>query len=69
MERVYVPLRRTYDIFKEKFGYCTDDETLFQMAIKALNDIVGPNGLVLTFLVFGTYLRINQNFLPLPNIV
>ena len=27
------------------------------MAVKALNDTIGPNGLVLTLLVFGTFPR------------
>jgi hypothetical protein len=31
------------------------------MAVKALNDTAGPNGLVLTLLVFGTYPRINAD--------
>ncbi len=39
------------------------------MAIKALNDTAGPNGLVLTLLVFRAYPRINQDLPLLPNIV
>ncbi len=30
------------------------------MAVKAVNDTAGPDGLVLTLLVFGTYLRITK---------
>jgi hypothetical protein len=30
------------------------------MAIKAINDTVGPNGLVPTLLVYGAYLRISN---------
>ncbi|KAK5637234.1 hypothetical protein RRF57_012946 [Xylaria bambusicola] len=39
------------------------------MAVKALNDTAGLNGLVLTLLVFGAYPRINQDSPPSPNIV
>jgi len=30
------------------------------MAIKVVNDSVGPNGIVLTLLVFGIYLRLTE---------
>jgi hypothetical protein len=30
------------------------------MAVKAINDTTGPNGLVPTLLVYGAYLRINN---------
>ena len=69
MEKIYVFLKKAYDIFKKKFGHCTDNKTLFQMAIKALNDTAGPNGFVPTLLVFGAYFRINYDLLPLLNIV
>jgi hypothetical protein len=32
-----------------------------QMAFKAINDIASPNGLILTLLVFGAYLRIVES--------
>ena len=36
------------------------------MAVKALNNSIGPNGLVLTLLVFSTFLRIlDSNILVL----
>ncbi len=31
-----------------------------QMAVKAVNDTTGPNGLVLTLLVFSAYLRMTN---------
>jgi hypothetical protein len=33
---------------------------LLQIAVKAINNTVGPNGLVLTFLVFGSYLQLTN---------
>ena len=36
------------------------------MAFKALNDTVGPNGLVPTLLVFGAYLRMIELDAPSP---
>jgi hypothetical protein len=32
-----------------------------QMAFKAINNIASPNGLILTLLVFGAYLRIVES--------
>lgn len=69
VERAHPPLRRSYDILKAELGDHTGDETLLQMAIKALNDTAGPNGLVPTLLVFGAYPRINQDSPPSPDIV
>jgi len=38
------------------------------MAIKAINDTTGPNGLVPTLLVYGAYLRISNLGPPTPSI-
>jgi hypothetical protein len=69
VERAHAPLRRTYEILKAEIGYCTDDDSLLQMAVKALNDTAGPNGLVPTLLVFGSYPRINIDSPPSPDII
>ena len=34
------------------------------MAIKVLNNSIGPNGLVLTLLVFGAFLQISDSDIP-----
>lgn len=39
------------------------------MAVKAVNDTAGPDGLVPTLLVFGAYLRMTAESPPLPSIV
>ena len=38
------------------------------MAVKAVNNTAGPNGLVPTLLVFGAYLRISNLDPPTPSI-
>src|SRR5262249_19255990 len=58
VERSHGPLRRTFDILHKEIRDCTDDHTILQMAVKALNDTAGPNGLVPTLLVFGAYPRV-----------
>jgi hypothetical protein len=68
IERAHRPLERSYDILQKEIGHCTDDETILQMAIKALNDTAGVNGIVPTLLVFGAYPRINQDSPPSPDI-
>jgi hypothetical protein len=37
-----------------------------QIAIKTINDLVGPDSIILILLVFRTYLRITNNSLLLP---
>jgi hypothetical protein len=39
------------------------------MAVEAVNDTAGPNGLVLTLLVFGAFPRITELDAPTPSIV
>jgi hypothetical protein len=39
------------------------------MAIKTINNLAGPDGIILTLLVFGAYPRITESFTPLPSII
>ena len=39
------------------------------MAVKAINDTAGPNGLVPILLIFGAYLRMTSADPPSPSIV
>ena len=39
------------------------------MAVKAINNTAGPNGLVPTLLVYGAYLRISKLDPPTPSII
>jgi len=39
------------------------------MAFKAINDSVGPNGLIPTLLVFGAYLYMVESDVPNPTVI
>jgi len=43
-------------------------ELALQIAVKAVNNTAGPNGLVPTLLVYGAYLRISNLGPPAPSI-
>ncbi|EED15826.1 conserved hypothetical protein [Talaromyces stipitatus ATCC 10500] len=64
VERYHTPLRRAYNIILSELGASVDKEIILQMAVKAVNDTVGPDGLVLTVLVFGAYPRMTYNSPP-----
>ena len=67
VERYHVPFRRAYKIIREEYPSASRELAL-QTALKAVNDTVGPNGLVPTLLVFSAYLRIVDTSLPSPTI-
>lgn len=69
VERAHAPLKRVYNILRAELQSSVDDEAILQMAIKALNDTAGPNGLVPTLLVFGAYPRIATDSPPSPDLV
>ena len=52
VERYHEPLRRSYRIIRSE-APDMDPESALQAAVKAVNDSVGPDGLVPTLLVFG----------------
>ncbi|KAI1003454.1 hypothetical protein K3495_g4753 [Podosphaera aphanis] len=59
VESYHGPLRRAYDIIHKELKEA-DKNMLLQMAIKAVNDTAGPDGLVPTCLVFGAYPKISS---------
>ena len=59
VERYHGPLRRAYQIISEEVK--APKPLRLQMAMKAINDTAGPDGLVPTFLVFGTYPRLTTD--------
>ncbi len=69
VERYHAPLRRAYGILRAELGSDVSNEAVLQMAVKAVNDTVGPDGLVPTLLVFGAYPRINMESPPTPSMV
>jgi hypothetical protein len=45
------------------------DKAILQIAVKAVNDTAGPDGLVLTLLVFRAYPRMTTDSPPSPSMV
>ena len=54
VKRYYIVLRYVYQIIFKKLPDL-DKEMALQIAIKAINDIAGLNGLILILLVFSTF--------------
>jgi hypothetical protein len=69
VERYHGPLRRAYNIIKVELGDAVTDDQKLQMAVKAVNDSAGPDGLVPTLLVFGAYPRLTEDSPPALSIV
>ncbi|KID59339.1 Ribonuclease H-like protein, partial [Metarhizium hybridum] len=69
VERYHGPLRRAYNIIKDELGDTVTDDQKLQMAVKAVNDSAGPNGLVPTLLVFGAYPRLTEDSPPAFSVV
>ena len=69
IERYHAPLRRAWDILYAELSGTIPDEAILQMAVKAINNTAGPDGLVPTLLVFGAYPRIITESPPLPLMV
>ena len=67
VERYHGPLCRIYSIIATETPG-VDPEAALQMAFKAINDSVGPNGLVPTLLVFGAHPRMIEMDAPSPTI-
>jgi hypothetical protein len=68
VERYYVLLRRAYEIISLELKGISEELTL-QMAVKAVNDFAGPDGLVPTLLVFGAYPRMTDDSPPSPSVI
>jgi hypothetical protein len=67
VERYHAVLRRAYLILKQELTDVSSD-ALLQMAVKAVNDTAGPDGLVPTLLVFGAYPKISEYDPPAPSV-
>ncbi|KAJ5379608.1 hypothetical protein N7509_012727 [Penicillium cosmopolitanum] len=70
VERYHAPLRRAYEILREELkDENIDREMILQMAVKAINDSAGPDGIIPTLLVFGAYPRMTEMDPPSPSVV
>lgn len=69
VERYHSPLCSSFNSIKEEAPYLYENDAL-QMAVKAINDSVVPDGLVMTLLVFGAIPRLRlPTDLPKPSMV
>ena len=68
VERYHAPLRRAFDTIRADLPGDVNPDIILQMAVKAINDSAGPNGLVPTLLVFGAYPRLTDDSPPSPSI-
>jgi hypothetical protein len=70
IERYHTLLCRVYKIIKKELkNKHINKKIILQMAVKAVNDSAGLDGIVLILLVFGLYLRITEIDSPSPTIV
>ncbi|KAI0999986.1 hypothetical protein K3495_g8212 [Podosphaera aphanis] len=61
VERYHEPSRRAFNIIKEEFrDQKLNKSTMLQIAVKAINDTTGPDGITPTLLVFGMYPKITE---------
>ena len=60
IERYYTVIRRAYSIVTAELRDIDKDIAL-QISFKAINDSIGPDGLVPTLLVYGAYLYITES--------
>jgi hypothetical protein len=67
VERYHTLLHRAYDIISLELNGSSKD-LILQMAVKAVNDLAGPDSLVPTLLVFGAYPHITNDSPPSPPI-
>jgi hypothetical protein len=63
VERYHTPLRRAYEIISLELEGASE-ELILQMAVKAVNNSAGPDGLIPTLLVFGAYPRMTNDSPP-----
>jgi hypothetical protein len=69
IERYHGSLKRAFKVIIADLGISLAPEYVLQMAVKAVNDTAGHDGLVLTFLMFGTYPRLLSSLLLLPSLI
>jgi di/tripeptidase len=69
VKRYHAPLRHAYEIIQDKLeDKHIDKEIMLQMAVKAINDSAGPDGIVPILLVFGAYPRLTEMDPPSPSV-
>jgi hypothetical protein len=68
IDKYHAPVKRAFEVIIANFSNTITPEHVLQMAVKAVNNTAGPDGLISTFLMFGTFPRISHESPPLPSI-
>ncbi len=69
VKQYHAVLRRAYTVIIEDLQGIIGKEIALQMVVKAVNNTAGPDWLVPTLLVFGTYPRMHSMDQPVPTII
>ena len=67
VERYHAVLQRAFKILYAELSTVSSKEAILQAAVKAVNDTVGPDGIVPTLLVFGAFPRLSIDSPPSPS--
>jgi hypothetical protein len=67
IERYHGPLKRAFEVISADLGNAITPDHVLQIAVKAVNDTAGPDGLVPTLLMFETYPRLLPSSPPSPS--
>jgi hypothetical protein len=66
IEKYHALVKRAFEVITADLNNTIISEHMLQITVKAVNNTAGPNGLVPTLLVFGTFPRISHESLPSP---
>jgi hypothetical protein len=69
VKRYHVELRRTYQMIFENLESTISKEIILQMIVKAINDTIDSDELMLILLIFETYLRMHVMNSPISSII
>jgi hypothetical protein len=69
IERYHGPLKRAFEVIIADLGTSLAPEYVLQVAIKAVNDTAGHDGLIPIFLMLETYFRFLPSSPPLPSLI
>jgi hypothetical protein len=69
IKRYHGPLKRAFEVITADLSISLAPEYVLQMAVKAVNDTAGHNGLIPIFLMFGTYPRLSLSSPSLPSLI
>jgi hypothetical protein len=61
VKRYHQLLRRAYEIIRDKLHDKASSEIVLQIAVKAVNNLAEPDGIVPTLLIFGAYPKMAED--------